>query len=115
MVDSKRACVGGAGVEGAGGFEEEDTDFFFGDRAVFDATRYNEEFAGLQRDGVGKAVGIAMLHFEFSLDHEKEFVFKLVVMPDKFSREFDQFDVLAIEFSNDFWRPVCGELVELFG
>lgn len=82
---------------------------------MFDTTRHNQEFAWLERDGVGKAAGIAMLHFKFALNDKKEFVFRLVVMPDKFSSEFDQFDLLAIEFSNDFWRPVCRELAELFG
>ena len=112
--DSKRTWIGCAGVEGANRFEEEDADFFCGDWTVFDASRYNQEFAGLERDGVGEAGGVAVLHFEFALDDEEEFVFRRVMVPDEISSKLDQLDVLPIEFGDDFGGPVGSELVELF-
>ena len=56
-----------------------------------------------------------MLHFEFALDDKEKFVFSLVVVPDEFPSKLDQLDVLPIEFGDDFWRPVGGELIEFFG
>lgn len=66
-------------------------------------------------DGVGLASGVAVLHFEFALDDEEEFVFGLVVVPDEFPTKLDQLDVLPIQFGDDFGRPVVGELVKFFG
>ena len=51
-------------------------------------------------------------HAEAAFDHEKHFVFVLVVMEDKFAFEFVELDMLSVEFGGDVGLPVLGDLGE---
>jgi hypothetical protein len=53
-----------------------------------------------------------VIHAKAALQNQEQFVFGVVMMPDKLALEFDEFDVLTIEFSYDLWAPVLMEGAE---
>jgi hypothetical protein len=97
-----------AGVERGCGLEEQNPAFFVGNRTVFDPTRYDDEFTLLDPD-----LPVAKFHAEAALNHEKQFVFILVMMKDKFAFQLVQFHVLTVEFGSDVGFPVFVNLVKL--
>ena len=67
-----------SGIEGGGGFEENDPAFFFGDGTVLDAAGDDDELAGLD-----PFVVVAELHAEAAFDDEEHFVFVVVMVEDE--------------------------------
>jgi hypothetical protein len=59
-------------------------DFFFGDRAMLDAMRNDDELAFANYRLV-----IAKLHSKDAFDYEEEFVFDVVMVPDEFAFDLD--------------------------
>jgi len=68
----------------------------WGDGTVFDPPRNDQKLPFIQPHGP-----IAEVHAKPAFDDEKHFVFVLVVVPDEFPLEFDQFDVLPVELADD--------------
>ena len=99
-----------AGVEYGGGFEEDDLYFFPCCGPVLDAFWDDDEFAGGDGDGL-----IAELHVETAGDHQEHFVFIIMFVPDEIAFEFDEFDVLIIQFGGYSWIPVIRDQAELVG
>src|SRR5262249_12698120 len=93
-----------AGVEGAGWLEEEHLGFLIGDGSMLDTPRNDQELSCLEPNEP-----IAKLHAESTLHDEKQLILVLMMVPDKRSEEFHQFDMLAIEFASDFRAPLFGE------
>jgi hypothetical protein len=77
---------------------------FVGDRPVFDASRHDQAFPFLQPD-----VAIPKFHSKSALYDKEQLVFVVVVVPDERSLELDQFDLLAVQFADDFGFPQVGE------
>jgi hypothetical protein len=118
------------GVEGGGGLEEHDPDFFFGDGAVLHAARDDDELAGLDpfmalaeagvvRTGIAQLsfpIGFfPVLHAKAAFDYEEHFVLVVVVVPNEFGVGFDQLYHLSVEFAGDVGLVVFGNFGEFFG
>src|SRR5262249_26823113 len=97
-----------AGVECRGWLEQEDMDFLLGHGPVFDATRYDQEFALRQPD-----MAISELHPKPPLDDEEHLVLILVVVPHERPSELDQLDLLTVQLTDDFGLLVVSEEAEL--
>ena len=50
---------------------------------------------------------------ERPFDDEKELVFMIMMMPDKFAQQLGQFDMLAVELPDNFWGPVVVKQAKL--
>jgi hypothetical protein len=77
-------------------------------RAVFDATRYDEEFAGPKLNHA-----IAQLDDQAPTEHEKEIVSVGMRVPDKLALNLDDHNIMAIELGYRAWRPMLTKLAEL--
>src|SRR5262249_55094087 len=93
-----------AGVKRAGRFEQEHLCFFLRHGSMVDASRNNQELAFFEPD-----LAIAKLHAESALDHEKQLVLVVMMMPNKRTFEFHQLDQLTVELAGDFRAPMLGE------
>lgn len=91
--------------------------FFFGDRAVFDSMRDDDQFALFYPDIALTLRRFADLHKQPPFDHEKEFILYLVMMPDKGSLCLDDLDSKTVQFPDQFRAPmlreVCKFLLEI--
>jgi hypothetical protein len=90
-----------SGVEGRSGLEQENLNLLLGERAVLDAALDDNEFARFK-----PFAAVGEIHAETPFDHEKHFVFVVVMMPDEFALKLHQFDLLAIQLTGDFGLPV---------
>ena len=79
-----------------------------GDRAMLDAARHDQKFTGVDGDRMLFAC-FAVFHREAAVDDEEELIFAVMFVPDEFSGEFDELDVLAVELGDDFGRPMVCE------
>ena len=70
--------------------------FLFRYRAMLDAPGHDEELALFQPD-----VAIPEFHPESPLDDKEEFIFVVVLVPDKLALEFYQLDVLPVQLPDD--------------
>jgi hypothetical protein len=52
---------------------------------------------------------ITKLDSKVAPSDKKEFIFDLVVLPNKFTFELYELNLLTIEFRNNFWAPILGE------
>ena len=82
--------------------------FIRGHGFVLDATGDDEELAGFKVHH-----SIAKVKIETSFQDQEQFVFGIVVVPDKFAFDLHQLDVLAVEFADDSRRPSLAELRQL--
>jgi hypothetical protein len=99
-----------SGIEGGGGFEEDDPAFFFGDGTVLDAAGDDDELAGFD-----PLVMVAKFHAEAAFNDEKHFVFVVVMVEDEGAVEFDEFDLLSVQFGGDSGLVEVGDEGEFFG
>ena len=76
-----------------------------GNGPVFDAARNDQELAFLEPD-----LPVAEIHPESSLHHQEHLVLVLMVVPDEFSLELDEFDKLAVELADDLRAPMIVKL-----
>ena len=79
-------------------------DFFVSDGAVFDAFGHDEHLAGVEGDG-----SVSELDVEAALEDEEEVVGVVVLVPDKFTFDFDDHDVGRIELGHGTWGPMVGK------
>jgi hypothetical protein len=79
------------------------------DRPVLDAARDDEKLTFFQPD-----LPVTEIHPKPPFHYQEKLILILMMMPDEFSLEFDQFDVLAIELAGDPWVPMVVDLAELF-
>lgn len=98
-----------ARVHGRRGLEQQDVNFLFCDGPVLDATWHDQELSLLQPN-----LTIAEVHAEAAVDDEEQLVLMLVVMPDELALEFDQFDLLPVERTDNLRIPVIGKQSQLF-
>ena len=66
--------------------------FLRGDRPVLDATRDDQKLTFFQPD-----LPVTEIHPESPLHDQEQLVLVFMMMPDKLTLEFDEFDVLAIQ------------------
>lgn len=76
-----------------------------GDRFVLDAARNDAEFPGLKRHGL-----IAKFNLQQSLEDQETLCGIRVRMPNKFTVELGQFELIFPELGDDFRRPLFTEL-----
>jgi hypothetical protein len=93
-----------AGVQGRGRLEKQHVDFLVCHRTMLHASRDDKEFTFFEPH-----CAISKLHPKAALDHQEEFVFILMAMPDEWSAELGQLNLLAVEFSDDLGFPVFCE------
>jgi len=82
--------------------------FLFGDGEMFHASGDDDELALVQLD-----VSIPQPDQQLALDDQKQFVFGIVVMPDKLALEFCQLDVRIVEFARDAGMPLVLKEIKL--
>jgi hypothetical protein len=104
-----------ARVKCGGGFKEKYPAFFFGDGSMLHAAGDDDEFAGLDPLLMLAGILVAIFHAEAAFDDEKEFVFVVVMMPEKSGVGLDELDHLSVEFSGDVGLVELGDAGEFFG
>src|ERR1051326_531325 len=77
---------------------------------MLDAARDDYKFAGVQ-----VYLAIAQLDKQVPGDDQEEFVLLLMMMPDKFSLQFDELDVRIVQLAYNFRTPGIVKLREFFG
>ena len=97
-----------SGVPDLGRFEKHHFDFVLGYRTMFDAARNDNEIPFAERNAP-----VAKVHPEAPPQHQEEFVFPCVVVPDKLTLKLHQLDVLSIQFADDARIPMVGKHLQL--
>ncbi len=59
-------------------------------------------------------VALAEFDGQCAFDDKEQFIFVLVMMPDKFALHFGEFDIGVVQFTGDFGTPLFSEQVEFF-
>jgi hypothetical protein len=88
--------------------ENDDLNFLFGGRPMFNASWHNEKLASTQFNFT-----IAKLHSELSLPYQKQLVLLVMVMPNKLTLELDELDFLTVKFGYHLRPPMLAEDGEL--
>jgi hypothetical protein len=96
-----------AGVQRRFWFNKDNVNLFVRNGAVLDAVRDHNEFAFAHH-----TLTIAEFHAERAFHDEKEFVFVIVMVPEKFSFEFNSFHQAIIDFADDAGLVVLGNKAE---
>lgn len=96
-----------AGIKRGCRFEKHHPHFLRCHGPVFDAPWDDEEFIFADLDGL-----VPKFHLQRPFDHKEKLILEVMFVPHKFAFEFNQFDVLSVEFSDDLWRPVLVEELE---
>src|SRR2546421_9009613 len=76
---------------------------------MFHATRNDHKFSCIQVD-----VFLTQLHDQVSAYHQKQLIFLLVMVPDKFTFELDELDMSIVYLTNNFRTPGIGKLGKFF-
>src|SRR5712671_3695919 len=84
-------------------------DFFVGDRAMLHAMGNDDELAFANYGFM-----IAKLHAQHSFDHEEQFVFNVVMVPDKLAFDFDDLHRAVIDDAYLALIPEIGESAKFF-
>src|SRR6516225_9920132 len=84
--------------------------FLVGDRQMLDTAGNDDEFPL-----ANQLVAVTKAHAQSALDDQKEFIFVVMMMPDKFAFDFHGFDLAIVELAKDARIPVILELGEFFG
>src|SRR5260370_18005179 len=84
-------------------------DFFFGDRAMLDAMGNDDALAFANYGFM-----IAKLHAQHAFDHEEQFVFNVVMVPDEFAFDLDDLHRAIVDDAQLALIPKIGEAVEFF-
>jgi hypothetical protein len=104
-----------AGVQRGCGLEEQEPAFFVGYGFVFYAARHDHELAFFDPFVMFVKVFVPIMHAEAALDHEKQFIFMLVVVEDELAFYLVELDALAVELGGNVGLPVFRNFGELFG
>ena len=97
-----------AGIEGGLRLEQHYVSFRIRNRQVLHAAGHDDEFAGLD-----DLFMVAKAHAQFALEHQEEFVFVFMRMPDKLAFELNQLYVTIIQLARDARIPLILEQREL--
>lgn len=89
-------CI--ACVQGCCRFKQHDAYFFDCNGSVFYSFGNYQKFVLFHYNCF-----VPILHFETSFYDKKEFVFVVVLMPNKLAFEFNELYMLSIQFSYYFW------------
>ena len=65
---------------------------------------YNAHLSGFQRHGM-----VFKFNLHFTFNHEEKFICIGMIMPDKFTLNFDQFNLVIIQFLDNLRCPVFME------
>src|SRR3989442_963308 len=76
---------------------------------MFHATWNDHKFSCIQVD-----VSLSQLHDQMSAYHQKQFIFLLVMVPDKFTLELDKLDMSIVYLTNNFRTPGLVKLGKFF-
>src|SRR5438270_2996695 len=103
-----------AGIERLLRLDQHHVDFFFGVRKMFDSVGNDDE---LPRPDSFRALHpiLADAHLQRSLDDEEQFVFPLVMVPDKLALHLCHLYVHIVDLTDDPLVKVVGEERELLG
>jgi len=96
-------------IQSSSRLKEQDKDFLFRDRLMFHALWNNQKFSLVERD-----IAFPQAHEKFSLDHQKHFIFFVMMMPDKLPQKFGKLHMLTVQFPNNARTPMFIERRELF-
>src|SRR5437764_7094259 len=96
-------------IERRFGFQQEYLNLLFGYRQMFHTTRNDHKFSCIQVD-----VSLSQLYDQVSAYHQKQFIFLLVVVPDKFTFELDELDMSIVYLTHNFRTPGLGKLGKFF-
>jgi hypothetical protein len=96
-----------AGVQRRFWFDQDNVDLFVRNGAVLYPVRDHYKFALAHH-----TLTIAEFHAERAFHDEKEFVFVIVMVPEKFSFEFNSFHQAIIDFADDAGLVVLGNKAE---
>src|SRR5947207_3328097 len=76
---------------------------------MFHATRNDHKFSCIQEN-----LSLSQLHDQVSTYHQKQLIFLLVMVPDKFTFELDELDMSIVYLTNNFRTPGLGKLGKFF-
>ena len=82
-------------------FKKQDLHFFSGNRFVGNAPWHHQELSFIDGNyffGGSGRVG-ANMHIKTAPDHQEQLIFRLVVVPDKFTFEFNELHLLSVQFT----------------
>ena len=109
IVVSLEVTFGFTRVDDTSGFHEHDFAFGFREGLVPCSFGDDVHFSSVERDGP-----VFKLNVHAALKNNEHFIGMAVVMPDKFAFNLDEFELVIVHFSDDFWRPVVREEFEFF-
>src|SRR5580692_6711858 len=73
---------------------------------------HDQEFAGTEAfDAL--PVGVTVMHRDFAFDDHEQFVFDVVMVPDKLTIDLNELHMKVIEFADDLRVPRLAERIEL--
>jgi hypothetical protein len=98
-----------AGVQCRRRFKQQNVNLFFGNRAMLDAMRDDQEFTLLDPH-----VTVAKFHAEPAFHYQEQFILDIVMVPDERASEFDQLYLLTVEFPDHSRLEMVREKRELF-
>lgn len=81
--------------------KEHDPNLFGGHGFVLNSLGDHDDFSRAHQYSA-----VAEFHGQLSFDDLKKFVLLIVAVPNKFTLDFGQLHILAIELGNDFWGPL---------
>jgi hypothetical protein len=84
--------------------------FLFRDWAVFNTLRNNEYFAWTKAD-----IAISHLYCDAPLEYQKKVVRFIVLVPDEWTFDFDDHEIVAVELADRSRLEVLGKQGELLG
>ena len=84
--------------------EKQHVDLFISDMAMFHTSGHDEELALHQPD-----VAVPALHSVSPVDHQKQPVLVVLLMPDELALEFYHFNVLPVQLAHDLGIPLIVE------
>jgi len=93
------------GVQSCLWLDEHDVYLLIGGRAVFNSARHDDELA-LADD----RLTVAEFHAQRTFCYQKQLILVFVMVPDKFSRELDGFEVTVVHFTYDARIPMIRKL-----
>lgn len=109
IVVGFEVSLGFTRVDDASGFHEHDLAFAFCEGPVACPFRDDMHFTGVEGDGP-----VFKFNVHAAFKDDEHFIRVAVIVPDKFAFNLDEFELVIVHFSDDFWRPVVREEFEFF-
>src|SRR6266481_2324081 len=99
-----------AGVQRRGRFKQDDPAFLLGHRTMLHAARHHDKLALLD-----PFMAVAEVHAEAAFHYQEHLVFVLMMVKDELAVQFDELDLLSVEFRGDAGLVVFSDVGELLG